>query len=83
MTPQLHKEYLPILRVSAKNNCTILLGLWPICCVALKAAYLDMQPSMRLADEPNPGAIRAQLFFAATLNCGTGLIGVVNTAISV
>jgi hypothetical protein len=25
-----------------------------------------MQPSMRLADEPNPGAICAQLFFAAT-----------------
>jgi hypothetical protein len=22
----------------------------------LKATYLDMQPSMRLADEPNPGA---------------------------
>jgi hypothetical protein len=24
--------------------------------VAWKATYLDMQPSMRLADKPNPGA---------------------------
>jgi hypothetical protein len=55
------------LRASAKNNCTILLGLWPICCVALKATYLDMQPSMRLADEPNPGAIRHNYFLPRPL----------------
>jgi hypothetical protein len=55
MAPLQLLEYM--LRASAKNNCTILLGLWSIYCVALKATYLDMQPSMRLADEPNPGAI--------------------------
>jgi hypothetical protein len=51
-----------ILRASAKNNCTILLDLWPICGVAWKATYLDMQPFMRLADEPNPGATRHDYF---------------------
>jgi hypothetical protein len=30
--------------------------------VALKVTYPDMQPSMRLADEPNPGAIRHNYF---------------------
>jgi hypothetical protein len=59
-------------RASAKNNCTTLLGLWPICCVALKATYLDMQPSMRLADEPNPGAIWHNYFLPRPLS-GTGL----------
>jgi hypothetical protein len=48
--------FMSYIRVAAKNNCTILLDLWPICGVAWKATYLDMQPSMRLADEPNPGA---------------------------
>jgi hypothetical protein len=47
----------PVIKASAKNNDTILLGLWPIGGVALKATYLDSKPSMRLADEPNPGAI--------------------------
>jgi hypothetical protein len=56
-----------MVRASAKNNCTILLDLWPICGVAWKATYLDMQPSMRLADEPNPGAIWYNFFLPRPL----------------
>lgn len=44
----------PQSKASAKNDCTILLDLWSICCVAWKATYHDMQPSMRLADGPKP-----------------------------
>jgi hypothetical protein len=53
-----------MLRVQERNKYkyTILLGLWPICCVALKATYLDMQPSMRLENESKSGAISVHLF---------------------
>jgi hypothetical protein len=51
-----------------KNNCTILLDLWPICGVAWKATYPDMQPSMRLADEPNPGATWHNYFLPRPFN---------------
>lgn len=33
-----------------------------MCRVSLTATYLDMQTSMRLTDEPSPGAIRHDCF---------------------
>lgn len=41
--------------------------LWPICGIASKVTYLNMQPLMRLADEPKPGVIQYIYFFAAPL----------------
>jgi hypothetical protein len=40
----------------------------PSASVALKAKYLDMQLSMRFADEPNPGVIRHNYFLPRPLN---------------
>jgi hypothetical protein len=53
---------LDLFRALSKNHCTILHDISPICCVAWKTTCLDMQPSMRLADAPNPGAIRHDYF---------------------
>jgi hypothetical protein len=39
----------------------------PSAFVALKVTYPDMQPSMRLADEPNPGAIWHNYFLPRPL----------------
>ena len=42
--------------------------------VALKVTYPDMQPSMRLADEPNPGAIWHNYFLPSPLNPKSKLV---------